>query len=219
MRKVLWSGKRARLRSPGDALKGTRHVIDVRSFGSMRRQSCSYQRLTAAMQALSLHPQQTSWSRRSPTGRRGFTLIEVLMVVTAMAIIAGVVVPQVATVIDDAKNSALLKDLREFTFAIERYRMDRKIAAAGTVQIGSAREKRAVIICCPGYSICGCRKRTFSTNPERGDRIVLSMAACLGLKVWLRFHGLLKFWSVLSVSCPAFFERCSPFHISPSLGS
>src|SRR3954447_570008 len=57
-------------------------------------------------------------------GRRGFTLIEVLMVVTCLAIIAGVVVPQVATVIDDAKNSALLKDLREFTFAIERYRMD-----------------------------------------------------------------------------------------------
>jgi general secretion pathway protein G len=56
--------------------------------------------------------------------RGGFTLIEVLMVVTALAIIAGVVVPQVTTVMDDAKNAALLKDLREFTFAIERYRMD-----------------------------------------------------------------------------------------------
>jgi general secretion pathway protein G len=56
--------------------------------------------------------------------RRGFTLIEVLMVVAAMAIIAGVVVPQVTTVIDDAKNSAMLKDLREVTMAIERYRMD-----------------------------------------------------------------------------------------------
>lgn len=46
------------------------------------------------------------------------------MVVTALAIIAGVVVPQMTTVMDDAKNAALLKDLREFTFAIERYRMD-----------------------------------------------------------------------------------------------
>ena len=46
------------------------------------------------------------------------------MVVTALAIIAGVVVPQVTTVMDDARNAALLKDLREFTFAIERYRMD-----------------------------------------------------------------------------------------------
>jgi prepilin-type N-terminal cleavage/methylation domain-containing protein len=56
--------------------------------------------------------------------RAAFTLIEVLMVVVAMAIIAGVVVPQVTSAIDDAKNSAMLKDLREITMAIERYRMD-----------------------------------------------------------------------------------------------
>jgi len=61
---------------------------------------------------------------RRAWARRGFTLIEVLMVVTAMAIIAGVVVPQVTSVIDEAKNSAMLKDLREVTMAIERYRMD-----------------------------------------------------------------------------------------------
>jgi type II secretory pathway pseudopilin PulG len=46
------------------------------------------------------------------------------MVVTVLAIIAGVVVPQVTSVMDEARNAALLKDLREFTFAIERYRMD-----------------------------------------------------------------------------------------------
>jgi type II secretory pathway pseudopilin PulG len=56
--------------------------------------------------------------------RLAFTLIEVLMVVTALTIIAGVVVPQVTTVMDDARHSAMLKDLREFTFAIERYRME-----------------------------------------------------------------------------------------------
>src|SRR5262245_62341380 len=58
------------------------------------------------------------------SSRAGFTLIEVFMVVAALAIIAGVVVPQVTTVMDDARNAALLKDLREFTFAIERYRME-----------------------------------------------------------------------------------------------
>jgi prepilin-type N-terminal cleavage/methylation domain-containing protein len=57
-------------------------------------------------------------------GRRGFTLVEVLMVVTALAIIAGVVVPQVTTVIDEAENSATLRDLREITMIIERYRME-----------------------------------------------------------------------------------------------
>jgi prepilin-type N-terminal cleavage/methylation domain-containing protein len=62
--------------------------------------------------------------RRCCARRRGFTLIEVLMVVTTLSIIAGVVVPQVTTVMDDARQAAVLKDLREFTFAIERYRME-----------------------------------------------------------------------------------------------
>jgi len=65
--------------------------------------------------------------RRSRIGSRGrgaFTLIEVLMVVTALAIIAGVVVPQVTSVIDDAKNSAMLHDLREISLLIERYRIE-----------------------------------------------------------------------------------------------
>ena len=33
---------------------------------------------------------------------------------------------------------------------------------------------------------------------------------CLGSKVWLSFHGLLKFDRVFRVSYPAFFERCKP---------
>src|SRR4051794_22533320 len=66
--------------------------------------------------------------------RRAFTLIEVLMVVTALAIIAGVVVPQVTTVMDDARNAAVLKDLREFTFAIERYRMDHNGSTPDLIQ-------------------------------------------------------------------------------------
>jgi len=75
-------------------------------------------------------------SRRQPPGARrgGFTLIEVLMVVAVLAIIAGVVVPQVTTVMDDARNAALLKDLREFTFAIERYRMEHNGGAPDLIQ-------------------------------------------------------------------------------------
>jgi len=73
-------------------------------------------------------------SRRPERGRRAFTLIEVLMVVTALAIIAGVVVPQVTTVMDDARNAAVLKDLREFTFAIERYRRDHNGSTPDLIQ-------------------------------------------------------------------------------------
>jgi prepilin-type N-terminal cleavage/methylation domain-containing protein len=70
------------------------------------------------------------------TERGGFTLVEILMVVAAMAIIAGVVVPQVTTVIDDAKNSATLRDLRELTMAIERYRMEHNGGAPDLIQDG-----------------------------------------------------------------------------------
>src|SRR5262245_5765331 len=70
-----------------------------------------------------------------PGGRRhGFTLIEILMVVAALAIIAGVVVPQVNSVMDDARNAAVLKDLHEFTFAIERYRADHNGATPDLIQ-------------------------------------------------------------------------------------
>ena len=73
---------------------------------------------------------------RSKTARRAFTLIEVLMVIAAMAIIAGVVVPQVTCAIDDAKNSAMLRDLRELTMAIERYRMEHNGGAPDQIQGG-----------------------------------------------------------------------------------
>jgi hypothetical protein len=43
-------------------------------------------------------------------------------------------VPQVTTVIDDAKHSTMLRDLREITMAIERYRMDHTGAAPDLIQ-------------------------------------------------------------------------------------
>src|SRR5262245_46715906 len=73
---------------------------------------------------------------RAVAVRAGFTLIEILMVVTAMAIIAGVIVPQVTSVIDDAKNSATLRELRELTMAIERYRMEHNGGAPDQIQNG-----------------------------------------------------------------------------------
>ncbi len=57
-----------------------------------------------------------------------------MMVIVALAIIAGVVVPQVTTIIDDAKNSAMLRDLRELTSSIERYRMEHNGAAPDLIQ-------------------------------------------------------------------------------------
>ena len=56
--------------------------------------------------------------------RQAFSLIEVLMVVATLAIIAGVVLPQVGSALDDAKHSAMLSHLHEMSNAIQRYRID-----------------------------------------------------------------------------------------------
>jgi type II secretory pathway pseudopilin PulG len=75
-----------------------------------------------------------SWQRPMPSARRfdrrtgrtraAFTIIELLMVITALAIMAGVVIPQVSGAVDEAKQGAMLANLHELTNAIERYRMD-----------------------------------------------------------------------------------------------
>lgn len=46
------------------------------------------------------------------------------MVITALAIMAGIVIPQVSGAVDDAKQGSMLVNLHEVTNAIERYRMD-----------------------------------------------------------------------------------------------
>lgn len=57
-------------------------------------------------------------------GRLAFTLVEILMVVTMLAIIAGVTIPQVTSVLDDARHASMLAQLNELSFALERYQID-----------------------------------------------------------------------------------------------
>jgi prepilin-type N-terminal cleavage/methylation domain-containing protein len=70
-----------------------------------------------------LHP------TRRHRSRPAFTLVELLMVIAALAIIAGIVVPQVETAVIDARHSAMLTDLHELTTAIERFRLEHNGAA------------------------------------------------------------------------------------------
>jgi len=64
-------------------------------------------------------------TRRFRTQRRSaFTLVEMLIVVAALAIFAGIVIPQVEFAVDEARQSAMLSDLHELTSAIERFRLE-----------------------------------------------------------------------------------------------
>ena len=54
--------------------------------------------------------------------RRGFTLIEVLIVVVILGILAATVLPQFTTANSDAKESALIQDLQAIRAQIHAYK-------------------------------------------------------------------------------------------------
>lgn len=64
--------------------------------------------------------------RLTPLHRRlrGFTLIEILIVVVLLAVLAAAVIPQLGSVVEDAKQSALLHSQQELNLAVQRYRVD-----------------------------------------------------------------------------------------------
>ncbi len=58
--------------------------------------------------------------------RRGFTLVEVLIVVVILGILAATVLPQFTSANDDAKESALVQDLQTIRAQIELFKFQHK---------------------------------------------------------------------------------------------
>ena len=56
------------------------------------------------------------------TGRRGFTLIEILIVVVILGILAAIVIPQFSSASQDANDAAVRDQLRTIRLQIEYYR-------------------------------------------------------------------------------------------------
>jgi general secretion pathway protein G len=56
--------------------------------------------------------------------RRGFTLIEIMVVVVILAILASVVAPAVIRRIDDAQIAKAKSDIRAYTTALNLFRLD-----------------------------------------------------------------------------------------------
>ena len=61
-----------------------------------------------------------------PDCRRGFSLIELLIVLTMLAVIAAIVVPRLVDASDDARDSALATDLQMLRRQIQMYRTQHK---------------------------------------------------------------------------------------------
>jgi len=60
-------------------------------------------------------------NKQKPLIQKGFTLVELLIVVIILAILAAIVVPQFASSTDDAKDSALDSNLANLRAAIDLY--------------------------------------------------------------------------------------------------
>ena len=66
--------------------------------------------------------QATARLRRGPA--RGFTLIEIMVVVVILAILATLVAPQILGRIDDARVTKAKNDLRMYESALDLYKLD-----------------------------------------------------------------------------------------------
>lgn len=80
---------------------------------------------------------------------RGFTLVELLIVVIILAILAAIVVPQFSATTDDAKQAAFDSNLASLRAVVELYRQQHgdypgKVAATAAVCVNGANQTAAV---------------------------------------------------------------------------
>lgn len=70
------------------------------------------------------HTPVSSYSQRAVAlGRRGFTLIEILVVIVVIAILASVVAPSIMGNVDDARVNTAKNQMKVFEAALNNYRL------------------------------------------------------------------------------------------------
>ncbi|MGO8698072.1 MAG: type II secretion system major pseudopilin GspG [Limisphaerales bacterium] len=73
---------------------------------------------------------RTGWT--DPQYFRGFTLVELLLVMTILAILAGIVLPRMATRTEQAREAAARADIVNFSTALPAFEVDNGYYPKGT---------------------------------------------------------------------------------------
>ena len=77
-------------------------------------------------------------------GRRGFTIIELMVVLAAIALLLSIVAPRYIQHIDQAREVALRQDLREVRLALDQFKADQARYPSTLEELVSKRYLRSV---------------------------------------------------------------------------
>ena len=61
---------------------------------------------------------------QNPKSRRGFTLIELMVVILILAILAALIIPRVIGRTDDAKRQRAVSDMKTLSIELDKFKMD-----------------------------------------------------------------------------------------------
>ncbi len=97
-------------------------VIGVEKRGTSRRSAFIFKFSTALLNGL-MTP-MTLVRSACPARLRGFTLIEIMVVITILGVLAALIVPRVVGRTDDARIAAAKQDIASIMQALKLYRLD-----------------------------------------------------------------------------------------------
>ena len=115
-------------------------------------------------------------------GRRAFTVIEIMIVVVAMAILAGIIIPQVGDAVAEAQYTAMLYDSHMLTNAIERYKVHHfgqppnNLAGETLMQLGAQTDASGNLGAGPSYPFGPYLLEDIPANPLNGDPRVYAVS-------------------------------------------
>jgi general secretion pathway protein G len=110
---------------------------------------------------------------------RGFTLVEILIVVIILGILAAIVIPQFTNASNDARNNSVASTLQTMRSQIELFKIqhsDTPPSAAGFVSVMTGKTNPTDLTNASSTGTLGPYLEAFPTNPVNGYSTVVNSA-------------------------------------------